>query len=226
VPSTPFHTATYNHHVPGARVEMSAVSYNLQYTKPLVDEFVAQNPPGSTELDPVWIGDQELVRANFYGKDPGDATRRICVIGVGDEEDRATQAADSAWFEDHASVLFFNHAGDGPTHSVSIQRPVPGVPAQRATTVGVLYNLGYMRPFVEAAVSRNAPTHDEVQVVECGEITLMRVDLYGRHPLESNRPVCVGGIADRHFRGVSAAEHAWANYHTSLLFGAQALGSP
>ena len=225
MPSTPFHTASYNHLVPGVRVELSAVSYNLQYTKPLVDEFVAGNPPDPTELQALRIGDQELVRANLYGQDPSDESRRICVIGVGDREDRATEAADNAWFDYHASVLFTRKAGVGHTYSVAIQRPVPGVPAQRASTVGVFYSLDYLLASVDEAIARNAPTHDDVQVVECGELTLMRVNLYGRHPLESNRSICVGGIADRHFRGVAAAEQAWAKYHTSLLFGAQALGS-
>ena len=110
-------------------------------------------------------------------------------------------------------------------YSVAIQRPVPGVPAQRASTVGVFYNLDYLVGSVGDAIARNAPTHDDVQVVDCGELTVMRVNLYGRHPLESHRSVCVGGIADRHFRAVAAAEQAWARYHMSLLFGAQALGS-
>ena len=51
----------------------------------------------------------------------------------------------------------------------------------------------------------------------------MRVDLYGQDPLDSNRRVCVGGIADRHYRAMAAAEQAWADYHTFLLFAAHAL---
>ena len=82
-----------------------------------------------------------------------------------------------------------------------------------------------MRPLVETAVSRNKPTRDELHVVEVGDITLMRVNLYGVHPLESDRQICVGGIGDRHYRAVAAAEHAWSKYHTTLLFGAQALSS-
>jgi hypothetical protein len=220
---TPFHTVTFEHHVPGEPVEMAAVSYNLQYTKPLVEELVTTNPPQAPELHVVHVSDQELVRVNLFGQDPGGRRGRICVVGVGDDEARATGAAHSAWFDYHASVLFTSKVGTERTHTLALQHPVPGTPPQRAAIVGVVYDLGYMRPLVDAAVAKNAPTHDEVQVVECGELTLMRVNLYGRHPLESSRRVCVGGIADRHFRGVAAAEHAWAKYHTSLLLGAQAL---
>lgn len=102
---------------------------------------------------------------------------------------------------------------------------MPGVPPQRATIVGVRYRLGYLGPLVEAAVARNMPTTDEVHVVNSGELTLMRVDVYGRHPLDSTRSVCVGGIADRHYRAMVAAEQAWKDYHESLLFAARALGS-
>ena len=86
-----------------------------------------------------------------------------------------------------------------------------------------MYDLGFMRPVVEAAVKRNRPTNDEFLVIEAGEITLMRVNLYGSHPLESGRRICVSGIADRHYRAVAGAEQAWVKYHGSLLFGAQAL---
>jgi len=60
-------------------------------------------------------------------------------------------------------------------------------------------------------------------VVQAGELTLMRVDLFGRDPLDSNRRVCVAGIADRHYRAMAAAEQAWADYHTFLRFAAAAL---
>jgi len=53
----------------------------------------------------------------------------------------------------------------------------------------------------------------------------MRVNLFGRHPLDSHRRVGVGGIADRHYRAKAAAEQAWVNYHTSVLLAASALGS-
>jgi hypothetical protein len=227
MPGIPFHTVTFEHHVPGAPVEMAAVSYNLQYTKPLVEEFVSANQPEEPDLHVLRVADQELVRANLYGQDPNGngSRRRICVVGIGDDEARAVQAAHNAWFDYHASVLFSGKAGDERTHALALQHPVPGTPPQRAATVGVFYDLAYMRPAIDAAVAKNAPTHDEVLVVECGELTLMRVNLYGRHPLESSRRVCVGGIADRHFRGVAAAEQAWAKYHTSLLLGAQALSA-
>jgi len=220
-----FHTATFEHQVPGDRTEMSAVSYNLQYTKGLVDSFVAGNPPTDTDLQMIRIGEHDLTRVNHYGSDPSNGSRRICTIGVGDEEDRALTAATNAWFDYHASMLFAGKVGAEHTHSVSISRPVPGAPTQRATTVGVLYELEFLRPTVVAAVQRNRPTHDEFQVVEADDITLMRVNLYGVHPLESGRRICVGGIADRHYRAVAGADQAWFKYHTTLLFGAQALGS-
>jgi hypothetical protein len=220
-----FHTATIEHQVPGEHAEMAAVSYNLQYTKTLVDELVASNPAGEVELQTVRLGDRELVRINQYGSHPKQPARRICTIGVGDSEERARSAAASAWFDFHASTLFADKVGPANTHRLAIRRPVPGAPAQRATTVGVTYDLDFMRPIVDAAVGRNRPTHDEFLVVEAGELTLMRVNLYGAHPLESGRRICVGGIADRHYRAVSGAEQAWAKYHTTLLFGAQALGS-
>jgi hypothetical protein len=223
--NTHFYTATFEHQVPGERVEMAAVSYNLQYTKSLVDQLVERNPPASTDTQGVRFNDRELVRVNHYGADPGDETRRICTIGVGDTEDHAMQAATNAWFDYHASKLFTGKVGDERSHKLSIRRPVPGAPAQRATTVGVLYELEFMRPIVDAAVLRNQPTRDDYQVVEAGDLTLMRVNLYGLHPLESSRGICVGGIADRHYRAVAAAEQAWFKYHMSLLFGAQALAS-
>ena len=58
-----------------------------------------------------------------------------------------------------------------------------------------------------------------------GDLTLMRLNLFGRHPLDSQKRVGVAGIADRHFRAKAAAEQAWANYHASVLLAASALGS-
>jgi hypothetical protein len=223
--STVFHTATFEHHVPGEPTEMAAVSYNLQYTKGLVEEFVAHNPPTETDGQALRIGAHELHRVNHYGAHPKQPGRRICTIGVADDEARASTAARNAWFDYHASTLFAEKAGPEHTHRLAIRHPVPGAPAQRAATVGVMYDLDFIRPVVEAAVLRNKPTHDEFLVVEAGEITLMRVNLYGAHPLESGRRICVGGIADRHYRAVAGAEQAWSKYHTSLLFGAQALAS-
>jgi hypothetical protein len=220
-----FHTATFEHRVPGEHAEMAAVSYNLQYTKGLVDEFVASNPPRETEQQTVRIGHRDLIRVNHYGSHPKQSGRRICTIGVGDRADRARAAATSAWFDFHASMLFADKVGPANTHRLAIRRPVPGAPAQRAMTVGVTYDLDFMRAVVDAAVGRNRPTYDEFFVVEAGELTLMRVNLYGTHPLESGRRICVGGIADRHYRAVAGAEQAWAGYHTTLLFAAQALGS-
>lgn len=220
-----FHTATFEHQVPGDDADISAVSYNLQYTKALVGELVAGNPPTATDRQAVRVGERDLVRVDHFGTHPRDEARRICTIGVGDREDRALEAATNAWFDYHASALFTGKMGNGRIHKMAIRRPVPGAPAQRAATVGVLYGLDFMRPIVDAAVLRNRPTNDEFQIVEAGDLTLMRVNLYGQHPLEAGRRICVGGIADRHYRAVAGAEQAWFKYHTSLLFGAQALGS-
>ena len=149
----------------------------------------------------------------------------MCAIGIADAEDRAIDAAKRTWFDYHASLLFAG--GLGPEHAfrLSLRHQVPGVPAQRAVTVGVAYDVQFLRPRVEAAIARNMPTRDEVHVVHSGEHTLMRVNLHGRDPLDASRRVCVGGIADRHYRAMAAAEQAWAEYHASLLFAAQALGS-
>lgn len=219
------HSATVEHRMPGPRVDMSAVAYNLQYTKSLVADLVEQNRPSGDDVHTVRVRDQELVRVNLYGQDPNDPARRLCVIGIGDQRDRAQEAAEGAWFDYHASMLFTAKLGEDETHKLAIQHRVPGVPAQRAATVGVAYDLQYMRPLVEAAVARNMPTTDELQVVLCGELTLMCVNLRGQHPLETGRRVCVTGLADRHYRALAAAEQAWATYHTSLLFAAHVLGS-
>jgi hypothetical protein len=223
--SNTFHTATYEQNVPGEPVEMSAVSYNLQYTKPYVEAFVARNPPSETDAHAVRIGEHELVRVDVFGAHPTNPSRRICTIGIGDGEGRAERAANDAWFDFHASMLFTGELGAQRSHALTLQFPVPGVPTPRATTVGVLYDLKYMRPLAKAAVERNSPTHDEVQVVEIADFTLMRVNLFGLHPLESSRRISVGGIADRHYRAVAAAEQAWVKYHTVLLFGAQVLSA-
>lgn len=225
VTSTPFFTALFEHRVPGPRANVAAIAYNLQYTKALVDDFVAAHPVASTDLQTVRFGEVELIRANLFGVAPGQRRRRICVIGVGDAQDRAVRAAHTAWYDFHASVLFSDRLGPAQTFSIVIHRPVPGLPPQRATTVGVLYDLAYLEPMVKAAVARNAPTNDDYEVVQLGDYTLMRVNLYGTHPLESNRRIGVGGVADRHYRGVAAAEQAWAKYHATLLFGAQALAA-
>jgi hypothetical protein len=221
---TVFHTATVEHHVPGPRVEMAAIAYNLQYTQPLVSGFVNQNPPTDADSHVLGVREHELVRVNLYGPHPDNPARRICAIGIGDDEGRARLAAETAWFDFHASMLFTGKLGEGEAYRLPIRHQVPGVPA-RATVVGVGYDVHYIRPLVEAAVARNMPTHDEFHVVHSGDLTLMRVSLYGSHPLDSHRSVCVGGVADRHYRATAAAERAWADYHTSLLFAAHAIGS-
>jgi hypothetical protein len=222
---TPFHTATIEHPVPGELVDMAALAYNLQYTQPLVDELVAGNPPARRETQLLRIGQRELVRLNWFGAPPRPPRRRICVIGIGDAPEPAERAAQRAWFDYHASVLFSQVQDGDAVHTIVFHQRVPGLPAQRATTVGVALELEFLARVVGSAVARNAPTFDELQVVQAGELTLMRVNLYGMHPLETNRRICVGGIADRHYRAVAAAERAWADYHTALLFAAYALGA-
>ena len=220
-----FHTATFDHRVPGDPLEMAAVSYNLQYTKALVRAFAERNPPAETDIEVVRLRDRELTRATLFGVHPDDESHRICTIGVGDSEERALRSAGTAWFDYHASTLFADKVGADRTHNISIRRPVPGAPARRARTVGVLYELSFMDPVVAAAVTRNRPKKDELHVVEASDLTLMRVNLFGSHPLETSRRICVGGIADRHYRAVAAAENAWTKYHMTLLFGAEALVS-
>jgi hypothetical protein len=223
--NTVFHTATVDHQVPGPAIVISALAYNLQYTRPLVNELVESNPPvgGDTQVFPLREG--KLMRVNLYGQHPTRPSRRLCVIGIGDDADHAEKAARDAWFDFHASVLFTGPLREEGVHRVAIRHQVPGMPAQRAALVGVAYELEYLRPVVDAAVARNLPSGDEYHVVHSGDLTLMRVNLFGRHPLDSHRRVGVGGIADRHFRAKAAAEQAWANYHTSVLLAASALGS-
>lgn len=223
--TTVFHTAVIEHQVIGPRQELAGIAYNLQYTEPLVRELVAGNPPEGKDAHRLQIRDHGLVRVNLYGPHPERPGRRLCAIGIADTEDRAIEMANRAWFDYHASLLFTRELGPQQAYTLSIRHQVPGVPAQRAVTVGVAYDLQFLRPRVEAAVARNMPTLDEVHVVQSGEHTLMRVTLHGRHPLDSSRQVCVGGIADRHYRAMAAVEQAWAEYHASLLFAAHALGS-
>lgn len=220
-----FHTATYEHRVPGEQVDISEVSYNLQYTKPNVERFVAGNPPVETNVHTFRIGERDLVRVTLYGPHPTNPARRVCTIGVADDDSSAQRAANNAWFDYHASLLFTDTLAPERRHTLMLEYPVPGVQTPRATTVGVRYDLEHMRPLVEAAIGRNSPTHDELQVVEVADFTLMRVNLYGAHPLESTRRISVGGIADRHYRAVAAAEEAWSKYHASLLFSAQVLSA-
>jgi hypothetical protein len=223
--STVFHTATVDHQLPGLRVGISAVAYNLQYTRPLVSDLVEGNPPARGDAQVFAFRGRKLVRVNLYGQHPSNSARRLCVIGIGDDRDRAEKAAKDAWFDFHASVLFTGPLREEGIHGVAIRHQVPGMPAQRAATVGVAYEVEYLRPLVDAAVARNLPSRDEYHVVHSGELTLMRVNLFGRHPLDSDRRVGVGGIADRHFRAKAAAEQAWASYHTSVLLAASALSS-
>jgi hypothetical protein len=223
--NTVFHTATVDHQLPGPPVEISAVAYNLQYTRPLVSELVEQNPPGKADTQVLAFRGRTLVRINLYGQHPSNPSRRLCVIGVGDDQERAEKAANDAWFDFHASVLFTGPLLEDGAYRVAIRHQVPGMPAHHAATVGVAYELEYLKPLVDAAVARNLPSVDEFHIVHCGELTLMRVNLFGRHPLDSHRRIGVGGIADRHFRAKAAAEQAWANYHASVLLAASALGS-
>jgi hypothetical protein len=225
ITTTVFHTAAVDHQVPGPPVGISAVAYNLQYTQPLVSELVEQNPPVKADTQGFPLRDRKLTRVNLYGQHPSNRSHQLCVIGIGDDQDRAEKAARDAWFDFHASVLFTSPLHEDGVHRLTIRHQVPGMPVPRAATVGVAYELEYLRPVVDAAVARNLPGGDEYHIVHSGELTLMRVNLFGRHPLDSDRRVGVGGIADRHFRAKVAAEQAWASYHTSVLLAASALGS-
>lgn len=220
-----FHTATVDHQLPGPRVKVSAVAYNLQYTTSLVADLVAENPHVTADAQVFSLHERKLTRVNLYGQHPRNRSRRLCVIGIGDDRDRAEKAARDAWFDFHASLLFTGPLSDDGVQRVAIRHPVPGMPAQRAATVGVAYELEYLRPLVDAAIARNLPSGDDYHVVHSGELTLMRVNLFGRHPLDSHRRVAVGGIGDRHYRAKAAAEQAWADYHASVLLAASALGS-
>jgi hypothetical protein len=223
--NTVFHTATVDHQLPGPRVGVSAVAYNLQYTLPLVSDLVEANPPAKADAQVFSLRERTLIRVNLYGEHPSNPSRRLCVIGIGDDRERAEKAARDAWFDFHASVLFTGPLCEEGVHTVTIRHQVPGMPAQRAATVGVAYELDYLRPSVDAAIAHNLPSGDEYHVVHSGELTLMRVNLFGRNPLDSHRRVGVSGIADRHFRAKAAAEQAWGKYHASVLLGASALGS-
>ncbi len=225
VVNTVFHTATVDHRLPGPRVGISALAYDLQYTRPLVSELVQRNPFVRADSQVFFLRERKLMRVNLYGAHPSDPSRQLCVIGIGDDRDHAEKAASDAWFDFHASVLFTGPLSEDGVHRVAIRHQVPGMPARGATTVGVAYELEYLRPVVDAAVARNLPSGDEYYIVHSGELTLMRVNLFGRDPLNSQRRVGVGGIADRHFRAKAAAEHAWATYHTSVLLAASALSA-
>jgi hypothetical protein len=112
------------------------VAYNLQYTRSLVSDLVEENPPAAADSQVLAFGGRELVRVNLYGQHPSGASRRVCVIGIGDDQNRAEKAATDAWFDYHASVLFAGPLRDEGVHTVPIRHPVPGTPAQRAATVG------------------------------------------------------------------------------------------
>jgi hypothetical protein len=221
--TTVFHTATVDHRLPGPPAGISALAYDLQYTRPLVSALVEQNRPVTADTQIFPLRGRKLMRVNLYGQHPSNPSRRLCVIGIGDDPDHAEKAASDAWFDFHASVLFTGPLREDGVHRVTIRHQVPGMPAQRAATVGVAYELEHLRPVVDAAVARNLPSGDEYHIVHSGELTLMRVNLFGRDPLDSHRRVGVGGIADRHFRAKAAAERAWANYHTAVLLAASAL---
>lgn len=220
-----FHTATVSYRVPGPLAEMAAVAYNLQYAKPLVENLLAGNKPDDTDSQLIRLGDRELTLTTIFGSHPYDRERRVCAIGIGDDPERSVVASDRAWFNFHASALFGDVLERHTRHTQDVQRRVPGLPIKGAETVGVAYELDYLNAAVDAALERNQPTGDEMHVVTAPEVTLMRADIFGRHPLDPGRNVRVGGIADRHYRALAAAEQAWRNFHISLLFAATALGA-
>ncbi len=220
-----FHTATISYFVPGPAVRLSAVAYNLQYTKPMVERLLAENEPDETDTRLIRFDDRELTIATTCGSHPYKPGKRVCVIGIGDDGPRATIATERAWSNFHASEFFRDALEHDAGHILEVRRRVPGVPIKGAETVAVAYELDYLKSAVEAALERNQPTGDEVHVIAAPEMTLMRADIFGRHPLDPSRSVRVGGVADRHYRAIVAAEQAWKNFHITLLFAATALAA-
>ena len=131
-----------------------------------MSEFVEQNPRSEIDTQVLRLRDHRLTRVNLYGVHPADPGRRMCVIGLGGEEQRAKNAAEGAWFDYRASLLFTSKLDGDDAHVVAIRRRVPWVPPQRAETVGVAYDVDFMRPLAEAAVARNIPTLDECLVAQ------------------------------------------------------------
>ncbi len=69
-------------------------------------DLVEQNPAASRDTHFVGLNEHELVRVDLLGQHPDDSKLRLCVIGIGDEEDRAKNAANGAWFDYPVAVLF------------------------------------------------------------------------------------------------------------------------
>jgi hypothetical protein len=220
-----FHTAKVGYRVPGPTIKLAAVAYNLQYARPLVEALLDTNKPDDTRSQLIRVGDRELTLTTVFGAHPYKPEQRVCAIGIGDAEDRASVASDRAWFNFHASALFGDVLERHTRHTEEVHRRVPGLPVKGAETVGVAYELDYLSTAVDSALARNQPTGDEMYVVTAPEFTLMRADIVGGHPLDPSRQIRVGGIADRHYRAVAAAEQAWRNFHTTLLFAATALSA-
>jgi hypothetical protein len=109
------HHVEVAHDVPGrpiADAHVVGISYDLQFSKPPVEEMVERNQPTDDACDTVTLNDDTmLMRVTLYGWHPRERDQRICVVGVGDRHYRAMQAAERAWFDYHAMVLFAEMAG-------------------------------------------------------------------------------------------------------------------
>jgi hypothetical protein len=109
------HRLEVAHRVPGrpiADARVVGISYDLQFSKPPVEEMVERNQPTSDTCDTVTLDENTmLMRVTLYGWHPRERDQRICVVGVGDRHYRAMKAAERAWFDYHATVLFAELAG-------------------------------------------------------------------------------------------------------------------
>jgi hypothetical protein len=225
-------TINATHRVPGPprprvrdhvdpRALNAGLAYNLEYTEPLVRELGERNRPLSSERRIAVSGENEITGVSLIGRHPHDSSKVISVTGVGADHDQAEEAAERAWLDYHAAVAFAERGVEDVIRNLTVQHPIPGALVPRKPAA-VAFNLSDLDEPVEQMIARNAPTSDVYHVVECGDLTLMRVDLYGWHPVHPGQRICVVGIADRHYRAVAAAEEAWKNYHASILLTANA----
>lgn len=100
---------------------------------------------------------------------------------------------------------------------VTVSHLLPGRPVE-APLRALGFDLEYLRPRVEELAEANPPTRRTCDVVQVGEETLMRCNLFGWHPLRRGEEyVSVVGIADRHYRAVKAARQAWIDFHADVF---------
>ena len=100
---------------------------------------------------------------------------------------------------------------------VTVTHILPGRPVE-APLRALGFDLEYLKPQVEDFAEANPPTRRTCDVVQVGEETLMRCNLFGWHPLHRGEEyVSVVGIADRHYRAVKAARQAWLDFHADVF---------